>query len=449
MRERSDEGGAVRATRPRDPGEMAALVPGGIVARADASAPRVLRAYVLARRRLARRALDSELTRALAGAGFDASDLCARELTAELADIGVGELLQVIANNRRDATIDLFHGACISRVWCAGGQIVDAVSGRLAGEPAVYRILALERGELVADFRPVRRPRVITNTTLSLMLEASRRKDECAVLERRLGGAERAYREVAEARASFDAEGLEAALLAAFGRGARVESVLAQGSLDDLSMLQAIAKLVDQGALVAVDPTPPLELSAPPLEAPLLPAPPPPAEAQGAARLRPTRCSVVFVAAASGLLAVLALLFRTNAVELWRAFAAGDEREDRRALTPAPAARRAPASGPSPGEASTPAAPTYPLQVFVEPGLADIWLDGAWMARGELAIRLNRDGQTHELRVAASDHQPQTLLFRDTPPPLVVRLLPTIGTGAVDGAPRSGGEPPHHSGTVR
>ena len=105
---------------PSEPGERGALhLQSSSAAETGDTMPGVLRAYVLARRRLARRALDAELLRALSGTGFDASDICARELTAAIADLSTCELLQIIANGRKNATIELVHGSFISRIWCA------------------------------------------------------------------------------------------------------------------------------------------------------------------------------------------------------------------------------------------------------------------------------------------------------------------------------------------
>jgi hypothetical protein len=378
----------------------------GAMAR-GAESPDILRAHVLDYRQFARRALDAELLQALAGTGLDARDLCAPELTAQVADLSICELLQTIANGRKDATIDLFRGSLVGRIWCAGGQVVDAASGLLAGEPAVYRILAFDQGELVADFRPVRRRRTIASSTLTLMLEASRRKDESAVIERRLGGIQRAYRSVAEARAAVEAESLEGALLAAFEGGARVETVLTNGELDDLAMLQAIASLVERGALVANDPPQALMLLEPSIATPQVP----PAHVQtalpGPARLRRSaRCSVAAMVAASGALAALGLLLLANGADV-------------------PVAAPAPSERPEAAPVIAGAEAAYPVQVIVEPARAGLWLDGSWMATGELSIVLGRTGQTHELRIAAPDYQPQTLLFRDTPPQLAVRLLPS------------------------
>lgn len=240
---------------------------------------------------------------------------------------------------------------------------------------------------------------MVASSTLTLMLEASRRKDECAVIERRLGGLQRAYRSSADASGAVEAESPDAPLLEAFAGGARIETVLANGELDDLSMLQGIARLVERGALVATDPPQALLLLKPPPPSPLVPrataqtALPSPAPAQ-----RISWCTLGAIAAASSALAVVILLVRANGAD----------------VPPAPAVP--PSSQASPD--------VYPVEVIVEPPRAELWLDGAWMATGALSIVLARTGQTHELRIATPEYQPQTLLFRDTPPQLAVHLLP-------------------------
>lgn len=286
----------------------------------------------------------------------------------------------------------------------------------------MYRMLALDQGEVVVDFRTVRRRQIVTSSTLTLMLEASRRKDECAVIERHLGGMQRAYCCVAGAREAVDAASPEATLLAAFEGGARIETVLANGELDDLSTLQAIARLVEQGALIATDPPQALVLlkTAPGTQQ-VVQANTQTALPSRAPARRTAWCSAGAIVAASSALAVLGLLIRANGAD-----GPSEVHQTARALTPEPAAPAAPPS------ASQPSPDAYPVQVIVEPPGAELWLDGAWMATGQMSIVLERTGQTHELRIAAPDHQPRTLLFRDTPPQLAVRLLPSTHSGSTE-----------------
>jgi hypothetical protein len=376
-------------------------------------------------------ALDAELSRALTGRGHDVRELCARELTARVADLSVGELLQTITMGRKDATIDVFHGSLASRIWVTGGEIVDAMSGRLVGEAAIHRILGVEQGEIVADFRPVRRPRVIASSTQALMLESLRRKDECVVLEKRLGGVQCVYRAAPGARAKVEAGSVQAALLDAFAEGNRIESVLATSSLDDLAMLQTIAQLVEKGALVVADGGPTLVLPTRPRTLAVRTAkgvPPPEAPAE---RLRIDWRVPAGVVAFMVLVLAIVFLVRIppdSEVPVYTTDATGAAQEQEMEIDAVEADRiaTAVAHGVAPealanGDRRD---SSYPVRVLVDPAHAELWLDGRWIATGELSMLLARTGETHELRIVATGHHPQTILFRDTPPPRAIRLIP-------------------------
>jgi hypothetical protein len=405
--------------------------------RACGSSPEDLRQWVIACRRSARWALDAELYRTLSGRGYDARALCARELAATLADVTVCDLLQTITLGTKDAIIDVFHGALTSRIWCSKGEIVDALSGRLKGEAAVYRVLSLEQGEVLADFRPVRRRSNVGSSTRALILESLRRKDECAVIEKRLGGLDRVYKTVVEASSKIEVQGLKAALLDAFEPGTRIDAVLTCSSLDDLTVLQAINELVDGGRLV---PSEKRSASLPriivPVPANMVPKPP-----RWLARLNELSWgwSAVLVLAALGL-GVLAATWAL-ASPLERDVAAHRAEPPRDRLTNGAPVRLEPDDAAAPARrlqssvvSLSPRDPsrellagpsaTYPVHVVVDPPQAELWLDGKWVAAGELAMEFIRDGRTHELRIAAADHRSQTFVFRDASPPRAVILEP-------------------------
>jgi len=369
------------------------------------SSPERIREWVLACRRSARRALDSHLQRALALRGYDAGELCASELTATLTDVTVCDLLQTISMGRKDAVIEVVHAGQTSRIWCADGKIVDAESGRLTGELAFHRIWGLDAGELCADFRPVRRARSIQSSTPGLMLEAARRKDECAMLRNQLGGPDLIYSAVSRATsAQAGASSVESALLEAFNPSASIDDVLANGALGDLELLQALCSLQLRGCLV-----PSRELPDP--------APPAPTKACESglrvawlrARARALRLSaawrVLLPALGLGLAVVLVFAVR--------------HRSEPQGATRSLAEIKVESALPDPATIS---APTFPVQVTAEPAQAALWLDGERIATGVLSIVLVRDGRTHELRIDAPEHRPQTLLFRDLSPPRRITL---------------------------
>jgi uncharacterized protein DUF4388 len=89
--------------------------------------------------------------------------------------------LELVQIGRRDAVISLrTKNGDESHIWCRQGEIVDAQTGSLLGEDAVYCILELEDGDVSIEFMPCERPKTIATPTFALMLEASRRKDHAA-----------------------------------------------------------------------------------------------------------------------------------------------------------------------------------------------------------------------------------------------------------------------------
>jgi hypothetical protein len=380
-----------------------------------------LRECVIACRRSARRGLDAELYRLLSARGHDARALCARELCARLADLSVGELLQMIAMGRKDVSIEVLHGALVSRIWCSAGEIVDAVSGRLQGEPAAYRILALDAGELVADFRPVRRPRVIATSTQEVMLEAMRRKDECAVLQRRLGGSQRVYSSVPSAMPSSAVNNLESAALQAFTPGAAIDTVLAGSAQADLETLQAVSALVERGHLVPSDAGAVCRLPA--ASAPAVPLRRQP-WAWFREMARPRLWLLLGASAALGVVAAVLWPIRPAARLAEQSTGRLSAAPSAAGLTAAaPTAAALPAPSPSVPERAAPTSPgVFAVEVVVEPAQATFWLDGVLVAAGDFSILLTRDGRLHELRITAPGHLGQTLLFRDVSPPRAVVL---------------------------
>jgi hypothetical protein len=67
-------------------------------------------------------------------------------------------------------------------------------------------------------------------------------------------------------------------------------------------------------------------------------------------------------------------------------------------------------------------AASYPVDVRVEPAHARLRLDRQTLSIGQLNTVLPRDGETHELRIAADGYVTTTVLFLDTAPPGNIRL---------------------------
>ena len=348
-----------------------------------------LRRSVLAWRRSARDALDAVLASIVELCGHDAKACCRRELTGLIEDLSLTDLLQMVAMGRRSALIEVRAAAATGRIWCSDGEIIDASTGSLTGTQAVYRLLALEDGDLCADFRPPPRRRLIREEMRVLVMEAARRKDECAELQRRLGGAGVVWW-TSPSGPGDGRDGTESAVLEGFAQGARLERVLADNAAGDLETLRAMAQLALRGAIHPRPTLPPCATAA------------------------TVRGCCSSLAAAALLLGSSSILLGALAL---RAADAGDEGPAVEAVSATQAELGTPQAAPFESI-------TYPLRVRVEPERRGVGLDGRRVGTGELALDLARDGRTHELRVMAPGCRSLTFLFQDRSPPRAISLEP-------------------------
>jgi transposase-like protein len=204
--------------------------------------------WLRAFRRSALLAFDAKLTETLVGQGADPAVLAAAEFTGRLNEVSVIDLLQSIHMARQSAVIVITHEGIESRVWCAGGTVIDAVSGRLQAEAALHRIVSFDHGRVVADFRSVPRSRTIQTPTSRLLLEAAHRKDESVRLWRRLGAGTPAYRATELAKAGLARlSPAEQALLATFDEPRSLLDVLRGSDLGDVETLTVLTRLADIG----------------------------------------------------------------------------------------------------------------------------------------------------------------------------------------------------------
>lgn len=204
-----------------------------------------LKEWVRVYRREARRALDERVKTALSTHGMDVQDLTAAEFSGDVRELAIAELLQTVQFGRKNAEIRIDHERQQSRIWCVEGDVVDARSARLEGEAAVYRLLALERGRVHADFGPVQRERSISLSTQALLMEGARRHDEGRELRRKIGDLEVTY--VPSSRSlspEVRATTAQFGVLRLFDGIRSVEEVVRESSTPDLETLTIISQLL-------------------------------------------------------------------------------------------------------------------------------------------------------------------------------------------------------------
>lgn len=363
-------------------------------------------------RRLALLEFDAELKGRLMSQGASAAAQSAAVFTGTLDDISVADMIQSIQIAGKDAVITISAEGVDSRIWCARGAVVDAESAPLAGEPALYRILALDHGQMLADLRAAPHQGRISAPTHRLLLEAARRKDEVARLLRELGDPNLRF-QAARAAPAAELGAAEASLLGIFAEARSVREALARSELGDWETATALVSLVRRGHLQHA-------------EGARAPEPVP-----VAARERPSALSFLPItvgepparpSVARGLWVALAALALVP-VAFWlgeKASAAYPPSAPVHVTAAATKSSVAVACPPPP--VSTPA--SFSVALRVEPAEAELWLDGQNVGRGSFERIFSRDGTKHELRALADGFVPAQIWFSDVAPPAELHLAP-------------------------
>lgn len=368
--------------------------------------PETVRKWVPVFRLRTLQALDDKLQQTSLIHSVNADGFANAIYSGTLEDIPLADLMQTCQMGAKDAVITVTSGSEQSSIWCHKGVVVDAESGKLRGEAAVYRILDLEHGQVAVDFRHEPRERTIEATYFVLLLESARHKDECKRLLDQLDGAFATY---SPAPGALGAETTltDREVLDLCDGDRTIAGVLAASERSDLDTLTTFASLVARGYLVRHG------ISTPP------PAPESRSGLEGWASGKTLQLSFEQLSSArSGrppgqarwwlpLLGAAALVL---AVASWR-------------NTGGLARATAPSASTS---------LTYRIEVSTEPATAEVWLDGARAGSGGLERELLHDGKLHQLEVVAPGHVPTTLVFTDRAARLHVALSPLS-----DAMPRS------------
>ncbi len=96
-----------------------------------------------------------------------------------VSDMPVVDVIQTIEVSRKSGVIQFVgERGRQATIYFRDGNVIDAESGSLQGEDAVYRLLTWNEGEFEVVFRTVRRRRVIETSSQGLLMEGMRRLDE-------------------------------------------------------------------------------------------------------------------------------------------------------------------------------------------------------------------------------------------------------------------------------
>jgi DNA-binding response OmpR family regulator len=175
--------------------------------------------------------------------------------SGELGGMGLVDLLTTVDLGRKTGVIEIEASGERGSLIFRDGQVIDAATGVLRGERAVYRMLRWNDGSFVARFGPHTLEGMAVTPTISmtiqgLMLEGLRRADEWNHLEASLAPLDAPWEIDREALArSMDSLDPLATSLAERIDGQTTLTALLETCNDDLAVLTAVATLRGRGIL--------------------------------------------------------------------------------------------------------------------------------------------------------------------------------------------------------
>jgi DNA-binding response OmpR family regulator len=167
------------------------------------------------------------------------------DFRGELQQVGVVDLVQLLAMNRRTGVLSLVTPAGAGELRIRDGEVVDALYRRLEAEKALYRLLAENAGTFAFTSGQVTGEGRIATPTNVLLMEGLRQVDEVRRLRDSLGVEDDAALAIV-APAPDDAEARRRVLLA-LSVPRTVDELLEEVPLADHEVLQAFAELLEGG----------------------------------------------------------------------------------------------------------------------------------------------------------------------------------------------------------
>ncbi|THB73516.1 MAG: DUF4388 domain-containing protein [Desulfobulbaceae bacterium] len=106
------------------------------------------------------------------------STYAAQASTGTVKDIPIHSFLQMLENEEKSCTLQIFSGLNIGFIYIHDGVLVDAKTEQLDGEQAIYEIISWPEVIIEIKFYNNQREKSITKPLISLIMEGFRLKDE-------------------------------------------------------------------------------------------------------------------------------------------------------------------------------------------------------------------------------------------------------------------------------
>jgi CheY-like chemotaxis protein len=179
----------------------------------------------------------------------------AREIEGGLGQLPLVDLLQILAMNRRTGRLVLVSGHERGEIQLSGGRPVNARSGDIEGEKALFRLLSWREGTFA--FHPGDAPArtKIDRSMEDALLEGMRQTDERARLLAALPPLTQVFALVPEAAAPIEPHPVMREVLRVLGQPRRLQEILDLAEAPDLDLLGSLITLVEKGVVQATETT--------------------------------------------------------------------------------------------------------------------------------------------------------------------------------------------------
>jgi CheY-like chemotaxis protein len=170
-----------------------------------------------------------------------------REIEGSLAQMGIADLLQVLGQNKRTGTLALERGEVSGEIFLSQGKPVNARTGAIEGEKALFRLLTFQEGTFA--FAPAASvgPTRIRRGMEEALLEGMRQADEIAKLKSRLPDPSVRLRLASDASILGDQHPVTAEVVRLLEQPRSLGDLLDLAAAPDLEVLAAVAALLDKG----------------------------------------------------------------------------------------------------------------------------------------------------------------------------------------------------------
>ena len=174
-----------------------------------------------------------------------------RRFYGDLQQMSVTDLLQAMEMGKKYGAMLIEGDGVRAKLVFSGGRVVDAVTGELRGDEAVYRVLSWDRGSFEIHFGPQPGETTVTQSTEALLMEGMRRLDQWSRVSEQLPPLDEIYRvdydELAANLAGLPDE--VNGLLRLFEGGNSIERCVQLAPMADVEALSVISQLVFSGVI--------------------------------------------------------------------------------------------------------------------------------------------------------------------------------------------------------